>query len=90
MEVMNKVDDTKTTPIELQEPTLERRAMLYEQLEGFQKFDGDGMVATVGCRKTGQEGIQLGRTLVSIQREIRLHLSDLTRILQGESPRSFE
>ena len=63
---------------------------MFEQLEGFQKFDGDGMVATVGCQKTGQEGIQLGRTLVPIQLKIRLYLSGLTRILQVESPCSFE
>ena len=87
---MNKVDDTKTTPIELQEPTLERRAMLYEQLEGFQKFDGDVRVTPVGCRKNGQKGIQLGRTFVLIQWKIRLHIADLTRILQSNPPPTFK
>ena len=64
--------------------------MVFKQLEGFQHFDGDGMVPAMGCQKTGQKGTQLGRTLIPIQREICLNLADLPRILQSNPPSIFK
>jgi len=64
--------------------------MVVKQLECNKKFDGDGMVATMDDSKTRQVGIQLGRTLVLVDQEVRLCLSNLARIRQGESPRSFK
>ena len=56
IEVVNQLNDAKPASIKFQESLFEGGVMVFQQLEGFQHFNGDEMVPAVGCRKTGQKG----------------------------------